>query len=186
MKIISATPEHADFIATCIMQAVGEEICSNFAGENHTLDDVHRLFATLAARPDTQYSYRNTEVAVDEDGRPMGACVAYDGANLHAMREHFFTAARDILGIEMGKMEDECDADEFYIDTLAVAPEFRRQGVALALLEAAKKRAVACGKPAGLLVEKENHRARRLYNRAGFTRIGDRPFAFIMMDHLQT
>lgn len=185
MKIIKGCPEHAGFIASCIMEAVGEDICSNLAGEQHTLTDVHRLFSSLAARQDTQYSYRNALIAVDDNGQPIGAVIGYDGAGLHAMREHFFTAAKEILGIDMGAMEDECDADEFYIDTLAVSPQWRRRGIAAGLLREIIKRAKLMGKPAGLLVDKSNPTARKLYEEIGFRKVGERPFAFVIMDHLQ-
>ncbi len=185
MNIIPARRTDADFIASCIMDAVGEEICRNLAGENHTLEDVRTLFSSLAEREDSQYSYRNTLVAVDDDGDAIGAIIGYDGAGLHDMREHFFTSARRILDLDMSAVEDECDSDEFYIDTLAVLPQHRNKGVATRLLDAMVGRARLCGKPAGLLVEKNNHRARRLYESVGFMKIGDRPFAFVSMDHLQ-
>lgn len=97
MKIIPGRKSDAGFIASCVMDAVGEEICLNLAGENHTLSDVKRVFASLAEMEDTQYSYRNTLVAVDDAGEPLGAIVGYDGALLHPMREHFFAAARRSL-----------------------------------------------------------------------------------------
>lgn len=185
MKIISARRSDAGFIAECIMDAVGEEICLNLAGEKRTLDDVKTLFASLAERDDTQYSYKNTLVAVDENDDVMGAIIGYDGAGLHEMRTHFFTAARNILGIDMTNVEDECDADEFYLDTLAVRPKHRNKGVATGLLNAMIDRARSFGKPAGLLVEKNNDRARRLYESVGFRKVGDRPFAYVLMDHLR-
>lgn len=185
MRIIPAQPAHAAFLAHCIMDAVGEDICDDFRGEDHTSDDVKNLFTSLALREDTQYSYRNALVTIDENDNPVGAIIGYDGAGLHPMREHFFTAAREMLGRDMRGMEDECEAGEFYIDTLAVIPEHRGKGLAKVLLKAMIERAVKSGRPAGLLVDKENHKARRLYESIGFRKVGERPFAFVMMDHLQ-
>lgn len=185
MEIIKARQTDADFIADCVMEAVGKEICSNLAGKSHTLADVKQVFSLLAAREDTQYSYLNTLLAVDENGRPIGAIVGYDGEKLHAMREHFFAAAREILEIEMGDMDDECDGEEFYFDTLAVVPEHRGKGIARELLIAMGERARDCGKPAGLLVEKSKPGVRALYESVGFRKIGDRPFAYVVMDHMR-
>lgn len=185
MKIIPGRKSDAGFIASCVMDAVGEEICLNLAGENHTLSDVKRVFESLAEMEDTQYSYRNSLVAVDDTGEPLGAIVGYDGALLHPMREHFFAAARKILDLDMGDVDDECDGEEFYLDTLAVLPEHRGKGIATSLLNAMVEKAHATGKPAGLLVEKNNHRARRLYESIGFVKVGDRPFAYVLMDHLR-
>lgn len=185
MKIIKARKEDAPFIAQCIVWAVGEEVCAGLAGENHTIDDIIDLFTRLAAREDSQYSYLNTLAAVDDNGEAVGVCVGYDGAKLHELREPFFEAARELLGLELGKVGDETDGDEFYLDTLAVKPEYRGQGIAGELLKASVVRARECGKPAGLLVEKNNHGARRLYEKVGFRQVGERPFCFVMMDHLQ-
>lgn len=185
MTIRNATPEDAQLIGRSVTMAIGDEIADALAGPEHTRGDVVDLFASLAARPDTQYSYRNTLVCVDDDGTPCGVAVAYDGAGLHEMRTHFFRAARERLGRDMEAMEDECTADEIYLDTLAVLPEYRGRGYALALIKATAQRARAAGKPLGLLVEKENHPAKALYAKAGFSFFDERPFAFVLMDHLR-
>lgn len=185
MKIIQARKQDAPLIAYSIMAGIGEEICRNLAGADHTLDDVKALFTQLAESSDSQYSYLNTLVAIDDDGTPMGACISYDGANLHQLRKAFFELAAEKLDLHIENMDDETDSGEFYIDTLAVLPDYRGQGVAAALLMASVDKAAASGKPAGLLVDKDNHRARRLYDKLGFKQVGERPFAFVMMDHLQ-
>lgn len=185
MKIINARKEDAPLIARSIMDAVGTEICRGLAGESHTLEDVEHLFTVLAARDDSQYSYLNTQVAVSDDGKAVGVCVGYDGARLAPLREAFFEEASRLLGIEMGDIDDETESGEFYIDTLAVLPEYRGRGIASALLKAAVERASVLGKPAGLLVDKANDKARRLYGKVGFRKVGERPFCYVMMDHLQ-
>lgn len=185
MKIIPARRSDALAIGHAICEAIGEEIALGLAGNEHTVEDVARMFASLAEREDTQYSYRNTLVAVDEDDNTIGVCVAYDGAGLHRMREHFIKAASDQLGITFGELDDECQPTEFYIDTLAVDSKHRGQGIATALLRATIERAAECGKPAGLLVEKNNDRARRVYERVGFRKVGELPFVHVVMDHLQ-
>lgn len=185
MNIIAARKSDAPAIGSAIIEAVGEDICLGLAAPDHTLDDVRTLFTRLALLDDSQYSYRNALVALDDSGEVMGVCVAYDGAGLYDMRELFFSYVREMLGKEMTGIDDETDASEFYIDTLAVKPRYRGQGVASALLRAMIERARAMGKPAGLLVDKDNSRARRLYEKIGFGFVGERPFCYVMMDHLQ-
>lgn len=170
--------------------AIGEEITRNLAGKNHTPADVEALFASLAARPDTQYSYLNTLVALDDDGCPMGCIVSYDGAALDDMRRIFFDEALRRLDLDFGSDPDSIDPettpDEFYLDTLAVFEPYRGRGIARQLIAAAARRAAEIsGKPVGLLVDKTNHRARRLYDSIGFVFRDERPFAGEVMDHLQ-
>lgn len=185
MSIRPATPADALLIGKAVTMAIGEEITESLAGEHHTAEDVEALFASLAEREDTQYSYLNTLVCEEEDGRPCGVCIAYDGAGLHEMREHFFRAARERLGRDMSAMEDECTPDEIYLDTLAVMPGHRGKGYALDLIKATAERARKMDKPLGLLVEKENAPAKALYAKAGFEYFDERPFAFVLMDHLR-
>lgn len=185
MTITNARKDDVPFIARAIMDAVGEEICKSLAGDGHSLADVERLFTELAARDDSQYSYVNTLAAVDEDGKTLGVCVGYDGAKLDELRKPFFAYVREMLGKDLGDVEDETDGSEFYLDTLAVLPEYRGRGIASALLKASIEKARKMGKPAGLLVDKDNTHARRLYESIGFEQIGERPFCYVMMDHLQ-
>ena len=185
MIIQPAQPAHAPLIAKAVMMAVGSEICQSFADPDHTLADVETLFTTLAAMPDSQYSYTNTLIAVDPDtDQVMGLCVAYPGADLHTLRARFFSEVSRQLGRDMQGMADETTPDEFYIDTLATFPAHRGKGVATALLNATIRKARSLNLPAGLLVEKNNHSAERLYRSVGFLSAGERPFAGVLMTHL--
>jgi ribosomal-protein-alanine N-acetyltransferase len=66
-------------------------------------------------------------------------------------------------------------ADESEVLTLAVAPQARRCGIGSALLAAAIHRAATLGARTMFLeVAERNLVARRLYERAGFTRVGMR------------
>ncbi len=177
-------------IADAILGAIGPELTDNLAGEEHTTEDVHALFARLAAREDTQYSYLNSRIARDDDGRVMGVCVSYDGARLRELRRRFFVDANQNLGWhvtpeEIEALPGETEPDEFYLDTLMTYPQYRRRGVGRALIEDAAKKAARTGKPLGLLCEPENLRARGLYESVGFRKVGSRPFAGHMMDHMQ-
>jgi [ribosomal protein S18]-alanine N-acetyltransferase len=66
--------------------------------------------------------------------------------------------------------------DELHINTLAVAPEFRRQGLATTLLNDTFKDAVAAGaRKATLEVRESNTAALELYRRLGFRVAARRP-----------
>ena len=75
--------------------------------------------------------------------------------------------------------------DESYLATRMTLPQYRRRGVGRALIEDAAKKAAHTGKPLGLLCEPDNMRARGLYDSVGFKKVGSRPFAGHLMDHLQ-
>lgn len=110
MKIVNAEKADAREIGQVVVTAVGEEISAAFA-EGKGIEAVITLFANLAAREDSQYSYLYTLKAVDDNGRAMGYVVGYDGALLHRLREAFYTEVKAVLGKDMeGKMGDECEA----------------------------------------------------------------------------
>ena len=48
----------------------------------HTLVDFHRMMTKLVEMEDSQYSYKNTLVAMSTDGILVGILVAYDGADV--------------------------------------------------------------------------------------------------------
>ncbi len=184
-KIIPASPDHAPFIGKAITMAIGEELTAHLAGDEHTPEDVVELFSTLARRTDSQYSYLNSMVAINDDNSVAGVVVAYDGANLRELRKAFFEEAEKAIGLKItGNPQDETGPEEFYLDTLAVFPEYRGKGIATHLIKAAGQRAEKAGKPLGLLVSKTNPNARRLYDSLGFTIVGQRPFAGEVMNHL--
>lgn len=146
----------------------------------------NRIFTELAEEDNSQYSYRNTYKAIDDEGKLLGIIISYDGAKLNELREAFFNKVEEVTGDRPGPFADETDESEWYLDSFAVWPEYRGLGIGRQLLEAAKKEARKAGKPAGLLVDKNNPKARKLYESVGFVYIGDRPFIDVMMDHLQT
>jgi len=91
IKITNAVKQQANKIARYIMLAMNHECCKNFAGSTHTLEDFHNMMTRLVAREDSQYSYKNTLVALDEDSKGViGICVSYDGADLHSLKKGFY------------------------------------------------------------------------------------------------
>ena len=185
-QIIPAGIEHGPYIGRAVTIAIGNDLAADLAGPDHTVEDVEALFSSLARREDSQYSYRNSLVAVDSDNNVMGVIVSYDGARLHRLRKAFMSEAETAIGLRFdGEPDDETDPDEYYLDSLAVFPPYRGKGIARQLIEAASLRAAAAGKPLGLLVSKTNPNARRLYDSLGFRPCGDRPFAGELMTHLR-
>ena len=174
MIIRGAKPEDAHVIARAVSMALGGD-------ESHPL---FKVFEELAKREVAQYSYRNTFVA-EQNGVVMGAVVGYDGALLQVLREPIFPLIMEYLGEEM-EIEDETGAGEFYVDSIAVFPEFRGLGVGRTLLQYMVENARSLGFSwVGLLVDAENPRAESLYHSLGFERVNPAVFLGHPMWHLQ-
>ncbi len=138
----------------------------------------------LVEREDSQYSYKNTLVAMFSD-KVIGISVSYDGGRLHELRRAFIEAAKEYIGKDHSGIDDETQAGELYLDSLAVLPEYRRQGVASHLLRATKERANRVGLACvGLLVDKDNTTGEALYASVGFRYVNDNQWGGHPMKHL--
>ncbi len=185
IEIGEATREQAAEIAQMIMMAMTGECCLYFCGEGYTLDDFHLMMTMLVEREDSQYSYKNTLVATA--GRHIvGISVSYDGGKLHELRRVFIESARKYIGRDHSDIADETQGGELYLDSLAVLPDYRRQGIARRLLTATKERADRMGLPCvGLLVDKNNPVGEALYDSVGFRYVNDSQWGGHPMKHLQ-
>ena len=208
IEILEATKSQAAEIARLIMTAMTDDCCLYFCGEGYGLEDLtsgracsrsaeqaslrrsrllasfYKMMTMLVEREDSQYSYRNTLVAMDAE-RVVGIAVSYDGGRLHELRRAFIEAAKEHIGKDHSGMDDETQAGELYLDSLAVLPEYRRQGIARNLLLATKERADRLGLPCvGLLVDKDNPVGEALYTSVGFQYVNDNQWGGHPMKHL--
>lgn len=174
ITIRPATADDALLVAKVVLMALHYD-------ESHPLYDV---FKELAGRTDAQYSYCNALIA-EVDGVPAGAIVGYDGGRLYELREPLQRIMRERQGREL-EIEDETSAGEFYLDSLAVLPQFRGMGVGGRLLAYARDRAFDAGfDKVGLLVDFTNPRAEELYTSLGFRRVNATKFLGLDMWHMQ-
>ena len=67
MIITTATTAHAADIAQLIMTAMTDDCCQFLAGKDHTLDDFYQMMVKLVLMDDSQYSWRNAFVALDDE-----------------------------------------------------------------------------------------------------------------------
>ena len=184
VHIVEGTKDQAAEIARLIMTAMTDDCCLYFCGDGFGLNDFHKMMTMLVERENSQYSYRNTLVAMDGD-KIIGISVSYDGARLHELRRAFIEAAKKYIGKDHSGMDDETQAGELYLDSLAVLPEYRRQGIARKLLKGTKERANRLGLPCvGLLVDKDNPIGEALYTSVGFRYINDNQWGGHPMKHL--
>ena len=140
----------------------------------------------LVERTDTQYSYLNTLVALSDDDELAGICVSYDGASLLRLRKPFIDESLKRFGMDHSNMKPETEEGELYLDSLCVDANFRHCGVGTALLKASIDKARRLKLPkVGLLVDKGNPKAERLYRSLGFEYVGDSEWGGHPMRHLQ-
>ena len=184
IAIKKATREQAAEIARLIMMAMTDECCLHFCGEGYGLEDFRKMMVSLVEREDSQYSYTNTYVACDGD-KVVGISVSYDGGKLHGLRRAFMELSKACIGKDNSGMDDETQAGELYLDSLAVLPEYRRQGIAKRLIVATKERADELKLPCvGLLVDKSNPTGEAFYAAIGFRYVNDSHWGGHEMKHL--
>jgi ribosomal protein S18 acetylase RimI-like enzyme len=184
-KIIrQATIEDSAFIAQAILLALGMNL-DNLEEESYWGDDSLILFSNLARREDSQYSYKNTLVC-EVEGEVAGVLIAYEGAKLYSLREALFNEVERMNLAAITGLEDETEPGEYYIDSLTVFAEFRGRGIATMLINSAVEE--ACKRnihKVGLIVDKENPNAAKLYTKLGFKYVKDKMFLGHEMEHLQ-
>lgn len=184
-SIRQACISDAPQLASLIMQAMSEECCAYFYGPQHSAPQFHRFLTELATRTDSQYSYRNALVAVEED-HVVGTAVSYDGATLHELRKSFQDGMLEQFNRNFYEMDDETQGGELYLDSLAVEERFRHRGMATQLInvtiDKARKLSIPC---VGLLVDDDNPKALQLYRSLGFQMVGVSSWGGHGMKHLQ-
>ena len=136
-------------------------------------DDSHiEHLAGVSRREDTLYCWRNSTIAL-YDGVPAGLMVAYDGARYRRMRDITVPMIRIYVGDDYHSMDDESCAGEYYLDSLAVLPEFQHRGIASALIQEMLRQCNEAGIPlATIAVDPENDTAYSLYTKNGFHKNG--------------
>lgn len=160
-----------------------EDIVFHFIGEN-SKEKAAQLLENLIRKTASQYSYTNCWV-MEEDGEIIAAAVVYDGAKLHELRKPVAEEIKTMFNKDFCP-EDETRAGEFYIDCIGVNPQQQRKGFGSKLLrflidEYAYKKYLTLG----MLVDKDNPDAKKLYLRLGFKAVGEQTLAGNKMEHLQ-
>jgi len=167
----AATPEDAHALAVLI----------NFAGEGlpHYLwtsmaqpgEDPWEVGRSRALRDEGGFSYRNSVIA--EVGGDMAGCLI--GYALAKEPERTDLSKIPPMFVPLQELED-LAPNTWYINVVAVYPEFRGQGVGTRLLDRAEQ-AARESRSAGvsLIVADANVGARGLYARTGYREIATKP-----------
>lgn len=152
----------------------------NYAGEGLP----HYLWSTLAnpgedpwnvglvraAREEGSFSYRNAYM-IEHDGQCAGALIGYEIGDqpepIPADMPAMFVPLQELENLAPGT---------WYVNVLAVMPQFRRRGLGSALLGLADDVARERARPGlSVIVSDANAGARRLYERCGYAERASRP-----------
>jgi GNAT superfamily N-acetyltransferase len=114
-------------------------------------------------------SYQNTLVAEGEQGI-VGLLLAYYGSQSYDLDRPLIEHMRSVCKNPALTLDREADEDEFYIDTVVVAPAFASQGIGTALMGAVEEWAQRLHyNKLSLNVYHANEGAHRLYLRLGYS-----------------
>ncbi len=159
LEIRKAKVEEAPLIAHSILSAMHME-------EDVEAAEIEETLNRICALPDTLYSWRNTLVAT-VDGAFAGSITSYGGNTYKEVRDYTFSLFGRRVTLNM---DDETGSNEYYLDSLAVLPQFRTHGIGRELILQAMESGEALGfYTASLIVESGAENLIRLYTKCGFT-----------------
>ena len=174
VTIRDAREDDAEFLAQVILAAAH---LSDMGADTANSDSAGKAAATytsagdltaICRRTDTLYSWRNARIAC-ACGKRAGAMVSYPGDIYLAARNITFPLLPGLTQAQIDATDIETLPGEWYLDSLAVLPEFRRAGIGKMLIMDAIER----GRNAGytqctLLAEKSSTHLVEYYTRLGF------------------
>jgi ribosomal protein S18 acetylase RimI-like enzyme len=138
----------------------------------------------FTAKTTNQYSWQNCFIGEIND-EVIAVANVYNGANLQLLRQPIIEFIRSNFNPTFDP-ESETQAGEMYLDCFAVDSNYRGQGFGSKLLEFLIEEFV--GKKSqvfGLLVEKENFNAKKLYKKTGFKFVNDQLLMGKVLEHWQ-
>ena len=153
----------------------------------HGIETTRRLLTTAIQTAEYRYGYARGIVHIS-DGRITGAAFGYPSEDEAQIDQPFSVVLQQHRLDPAHRLFTDLEAfpDEWYLDTLAVAPQQRGRGIGAALLQALPEVALANGKNRiGLNVDEANPGARRLYSRLGYQTVGTRQLSGHRYEHMQ-
>ncbi|ATB28998.1 GNAT family N-acetyltransferase [Melittangium boletus] len=164
-----ATPEDAAIVVRLMYTAIGD-IAHTLSGTRDKAEAL-RVLESFFRQARNRVSHEHVWVH-EADGRVIGFLSAYHGSQIPDLDRPFIERLRAIGGDPSGVIP-EAREDEYYLDSLAVDADYQGGGIGTLLLDAFERKADALGHPKiMLLVDQENTKARRLYERRGYREDG--------------
>ncbi len=157
MTIRKAREEDSEFVAKTVLTALDMDT-----------SDLEWVKASCID-PLSMYSWNKSLIA-EEDGKPIGCIISYSGDDYQNLRE--YTWSRLWKGVDPAAIRQsaiETYPGEYYLDSLAIEPEYRGRALGKKLMEAAIEEGKNLGyKNFSLLVAVEKPRLKDYYASLGF------------------
>lgn len=165
IEIRDARREDARFVAWTVLTALDMET-----------DNLDKFVASCS-EADTMYSWKHAIMAV-VDGVPAGCLIAYEGRHYLTLRQRTWGSLWDNVDSELlSRVEPETAAGEYYLDSMAILPEYRGRGIGRLLMTHAfgKGREAGCA-CSTLLVSQEKPKLEAYYRSVGCEKCGEMDF----------
>ena len=166
LLIRNATLEDASFVARCLLAAM--EIVE-MEDNSKASDEFLRSVTNSCQKEDELYSYKRAKIA-ELDGRVAGCLISYDGEGYEQLRKTTFERLLRENGLDLTKNPLETGPGEYYLDCMAILPEYRGKGIGLQLMkdgiELAKRKNIH---RVTLLVDRSHPRLKSYYCQLGFS-----------------
>ena len=155
------------------------------------LDDVSEpgleKVITKAYQTDAYLGDKATTVVAEADGQVVGVAFGYPSENEDAINQVLYDLSKRSAEFDQPLVSDsETNSDEWYLDSIAVDPNYQGMGIGSKLLNAVPNMAENDGKAVvGLNVDFENPNAKKLYARKGFKDVGVQMIGDHLYYHMQ-
>lgn len=125
----------------------------------------------------SMYSW-NKSIVAHVNGKPVGAIISYPGENYDVLRQYTWKRLwKDIDAGTIRNTEVETYPGEYYLDSMAILPEYRGFSIGKSLIEAAIEQGKTQGyKRFTLLVDCNKPRLKAYYKSMGFKETGEMTF----------
>lgn len=167
MTIRSARPEDASAASRLLYDAL-HDVAHRLTGEESEKGAI-RVLEQFFRGEEGRLGYKQA-VVKELAGTVAGIAVAYGGDRASELDRPIIERLRQLKQDETLMLDQEADEDEYYIDTLSVAPAFGGKGIGSALIGHSEERARELGyRKIALAVVTGNDRAYALYERRGYS-----------------
>lgn len=166
MTLRQAVPADAVEVVPLLLDAI-QDIGYQLTGAS-TEEEVKERLAYFFTREGNRLSHKHVLVK-ELDGKAAGMILCYHGQQAEAIDKPLLERLRELNPGAAVALDKEAEADEYYIDALAVSPAWKGRGIGTELIAAAEQYAKRQGfMKIALNVEQSNTRARALYQRLGY------------------